>query len=177
MFEPSSADKKSESKCISIWVEALTVADQAWAMMGAKPANTVVACFRADAVAAVPAQPGFAPMRTVWETAVVDNGDDTTSPNNHPGADGHAGLWGLLQGGGGNADKAKRLALRSALADLAEISPVPVPHDLAEEHIRIAAYFLTENHGGTRLAPEAYWMRAVRHLRRERVQKERDDSD
>lgn len=104
MFEPSSADKASASKCISIWVEELTVADQGWAMMGANPKNTVVACLEADAICGVPAQPGFQPMRTVWEAARLPNGD----LNTHPGAEGHAGIWGLIQGEG-NLDKAKKL--------------------------------------------------------------------
>jgi len=175
MFEPSSADKGSESKSISIWVEELTVPDQGWAMMGAKPNNTVVACIDADKIAQAPAQAGFQPMKAVWEKATVQNIDGTTSPNLHPGAEGHAGIWGLLQGGDSKADKAKRLALRSILADLADISPVPVPHDLVPEHISVAAYYIAESHAWTcGCHPDVHWMMAVRQLRRERVRQEKE---
>lgn len=37
----------------------------------------------------------FQPLVVQWEKAVVDNADGTTSPNAHPGAEGHAGIWGL----------------------------------------------------------------------------------
>lgn len=173
MFEPSSDDKASASKCISIWVEELTVADQGWAMMGANPKNTVVACLEADAIWAVPAPSGFEPMRTQWEVARLPGGELNTAP----GAEGHAGIWGLIQGGDGKQDKAKKSALRSVLADLAAISPVPVPHDLAQAYIETAAYYISEKHGGCCCTNEAHWILALRQLRRERVRAARETSE
>lgn len=43
MFELSTEDKKSTGQRLSVWVEELTIADQAWGIMGAKPAYTLVA--------------------------------------------------------------------------------------------------------------------------------------
>src|SRR4051812_25154527 len=74
MFEPSTDDRESASKCISVWVEELTVADQGWAIMGAKPACTAVACLQVDEVSAIPAQQGFLVMRAQWEAAKLPNG-------------------------------------------------------------------------------------------------------
>ena len=56
-------------------------------------------------------------------------------------------------------DSKRRKALRSKLADAAEISPVPVPHNLPEEHLHVAAYFIHEKGKGSQ---EANWISAVR---------------
>jgi hypothetical protein len=169
MFELSTDDKNSPGKRLSVWVEGLTVADQAWALMGAKPERTVVACLSVDSINAIPAQPGFSALRVEWEQAVTQEGDGKTVPNRRLGAEGHSGIAGLLQGGNGKMDSTKRKALRSALADIAEISLVPVPHDIPEDHIRLAAYFICEKgHPG---GETQHWIMAVRQLRRERARR------
>ncbi len=52
-FNPSSRDWKSPGKRLSVWVEELTIADQAWAIMGSNPKRTVVACINVDDILAV----------------------------------------------------------------------------------------------------------------------------
>jgi hypothetical protein len=54
MFQPSGDEKR-----LSVWVEELTIADEAWAFMGCKPANTVVACLTVDKIRAIVPQPPF----------------------------------------------------------------------------------------------------------------------
>jgi hypothetical protein len=172
MFEPSSDDKKSVSKCISVWVEELTVADQGWAIMGSNPANTLAACMNADDVCGAPAQDGFNPMHTCWETAKHDD----ESLNTDPGAEGHAGIWGLIQGGNGKTDKMKREALRSVLADLAKLSPVPVPHNFEQELVQVAAYMIAEKHEDCDCSSGKHWMLGVQQLRRMAVRAARESS-
>ena len=72
LFELSSEDKASLGQRASIWVEELTIADQAWDFMGANPARTIVACLNVDDVHAIPAQPGFSRLRCEWELGRVD---------------------------------------------------------------------------------------------------------
>jgi hypothetical protein len=166
MFKPSSKDENSEGKRLSVWVEALTVADQGWDFMGAKPTNTVVACLNVDAIRSIQPPDLFDPLDVEWELAKLDDG----SPNTKPGAEGHAGISGLIQGGNGKIDSLKRKTLRSKLADIAEISPVPVPHDIPEDCLCVAAYFISENHLACTDSQESHWISAIRQLRRARVQ-------
>lgn len=170
MFEPSSSDEESPSKRISVWVEELTVADQGWAMMGSNPANTVAACLNADDIITAAVPPEFQPMRTCWETARLDDG----SVNTHPGAEGHAGIWGLIQGGKGKQDSKRRGALRSILADLAKLSPVPVPHKFEHQHVAVAAYYIAEKHGTCGCSNDRHWILAVQQLRRSVVRAVRE---
>ena len=163
LFKPSSDDEESPGKRLSIWVEELTLPDQGWAFMGCDPAKTMVACLNVDAIRAIQPPEPFDPLGAEWEQALLPDG----SVNNLPGAEGHAGITGLLQGGNGKMDSKRRKALRSKLADAAEISPVPVPHNLSEEHLRVAAYFIHEKGKGSQ---EANWISAVRQLRRATVQ-------
>jgi len=165
MFELSGKDKASPGHRLSVWIEELTVADQGWAFMGSRPVNTVVACLNVDDIRAMPRQQPFDALDVQWEQSVFEDG----TANHLPGAEGHAGIAGLNQGGNGKKDGNRRRALRSMLADIAEISPVPVPHDIPEEHLKIAAYFISENGeqpGGT---CEMHWISAIRQLRRARV--------
>jgi hypothetical protein len=173
MFQPSSDDERSPGKRLSIWVEDLTIADEAWTIMGAKPNNSVVACLESEAIRGIPAPTGFHPLRVEWELAVVDGLGGSKVPDTRPGAIGHAGIWGLIQGADNKTDKDKRRALRSALADVARLSPVPVPHDLSEDYLRIAAYYVAASHGECTCGPRAHWVMAIRQLRRERVRAER----
>jgi hypothetical protein len=173
MFELSSEDKASPGKRLSVWVEELTIADQAWDFMGAKPESTVVACLDVGKIGAIPPEPSFTPLRVEWEQALMDDGSGIKVPNTQPGAEGHAGIAGLKQGGNGKTDTNQRKALRSALADIADISPVPVPHNISEVDLRYAAYFICENQGPRDTTAEVHWINAVRQLRRARVRQHR----
>jgi hypothetical protein len=168
MFELSTADKAAAVPRLSVWVEALTVADQAWDFMGSNPARTVVACLSVDKVSAIHAQPGFAALRVEWEQAMIDDGNGNKTPNIRPGAEGHAGIAGLNQGGG-KADSNKRKALRSALADIAGISDVPVPHQFEPEHLKVAAYYISRKPEQSTGTPDGDWIKAIRQLRRARA--------
>ncbi len=165
MFKPSSSDEKSPGKRLSIWVEELTIADQGWSIMGSEPSNTVVACLNVDEIRAVAPPTPFQSLEVEWERALTEDGE----PNTHPGAEGHAGITGLLQGGNGKMDKERRKLLRSILADKANISPVPVPHDIPEEHIRLAAFYISEKADQKAGLQMLDWIKAIRQLRRERV--------
>jgi hypothetical protein len=123
----------------------------------------MVACLNVDEIRAIQPPEPFDLLGAEWEQALLPDG----TVNTMPGAEGHAGITGLLQGGNGKADSKRRKALRSMLADAAEISPVPVPHDLPEEHLRVAAYYIHEKGKGSQ---EADWICAVRQLRRATVQ-------
>ncbi len=59
-----------------------------------------------------------------------------------------------------------RKDLRSRLADIADISADSVPHNIPEEHIRVAAYFIHENTYGD---SDECWIDAIRQLRRSRA--------
>ena len=165
-FKPSSEDERSPGKRLSIWVEELTIADQAWAIMGSRPNKTVVVCLSVDDIVAVESPAPFHSLVPEWERALLDDG----SVNTHPGAEGHAGISGLCQGReNSKTDKELRKALRSRLADKARVSPVPVPHEIPEEHLRIAAYFIFEKGIGNSGSQDDHWVGAVRQLRRARV--------
>lgn len=166
MFELSSEDKEAEVPRLSVWVESMTVADQAWDFMGSNPARTVVACLTVDAVHAILAQPGFTRLRVEWERAMTVDSNGNKVPNTRPGAEGHVGIAGLNQGGSGKTDSLKRKALRSALADAARVSNLPVPHQFEDAHLQYAAYHIwLKAHQRTETA-EGDWIEAIRQLRR-----------
>lgn len=165
IFELTQEDKNSPGKRLSVWVEELTVADQAWCFMGSKPKNSLAACLHVDEIREINPPEGFARLDVEWEQAL--NPDRTV--NDRPGAEGHSGISNLHQGGEGKQDKARRMRLRLCLADIAKLSPVPVPHDIPDEHLRVAAYFIHEKNGERGASDEANWIKAVRQLRRARV--------
>lgn len=169
MFELSSEDKAAPVPRLSLWVETLTVADQAWDFMGSNPARTVVACLSVDKIHAMPAQPAFATLRVEWERAMVVDASGNMNANTRPGAEGHVGIAGLNQGGPGKADSNKRKALRSALTDIARISDVPVPHSIEADHLKIAAYYISIKENQRTGTPEGDWIKAIRQLRRARA--------
>lgn len=166
-FKPSKDDEKSPGRRLSVWVEAMTLPDQAWEFADRDPAYTVALCLGVDDIRAVIPPEPFDPLDVEWEKAKLKDGSDNTKP----GAEGHAGITGLLQGG--KREKDQRKELRSRLADKASVSPVPVPHDIPEEHLRIAAYFIYENGEDPDGTCETHWVSAVRQLRRVRVRESR----
>jgi hypothetical protein len=154
LFELTQEDKKSLGKRLSVWVEELTIADQAWCFMGSKPHNSMVACLDVDEIREIVPPNGFTRLDAVWEQAL--NSDGTT--NDRPGAKGHSGISNLHQGGEGTQDKARRKRLRLSLADIAKLSPVPVPHDIPDDHLRVAAYFIYEKHVERGDSEEVNWI-------------------
>jgi hypothetical protein len=172
MFELSSEDKAALGQRLSIWVEELTIADQAWTFMGANPERTVVACLNVAAIHAIPAEPGFNSLRVEWEQALIDGGNGHKVPNTKPGAEGHAGIAGLNQGGNGITHRNQRKSLREALAEITTISPVPVPHDIPEEHLLVAAFYISLDPIRATGSDSRNWIEAIRQLRRERVKQE-----
>ena len=161
----SSPEKKSEYKRLSIWAEDLTIADQAWDFMGKNPKHTVVACSDVERIRAIEPPKGFDGLNAVWKKA--RNRDGT--PNERPGAEGHAGITNLYQGHE-RRDKEKRSDLRSRLADAFDISPVPVPHQFTDEELRLEAYLHYVMNGMEGNDPEIHWIQAIRQQRRARVQ-------
>jgi hypothetical protein len=172
MFELSTDDKNSPGKRLSVWLEELTVADQAWAFMGANPERTVVACLNVDSIHAMPVQPGFSSLRVEWEQGLTEDASGNKLPNTLPGGEGHAGIANLHQGADNKTDSKKRKALRSILADIAKISPVLVPHDIPEEHIQIAAFFISLKPDQSTGSQAQDWIKAIRQLRRDRVKQD-----
>ena len=102
-FKPSSDDEESPGQRRSIWVEGLTLPDQAWDFTGRDPEKAVVACLNVDDIRAVVPPEPFNELGVEWEQAQLQDG----RANNHPGSEGHAGISGLLQGG--NRKKDERL--------------------------------------------------------------------
>jgi hypothetical protein len=168
-FKPSSSDLESPGKRLSVWVEELTIADQGWAIMGSNPRKTVVVCLNVDDILKIEPPAPFHSLSTEWERALLADG----TVNTHPGAEGHAGIAGLCQGHERNkTDKNLRKALRSRLADRAKISPVPVPHDISERNLCVAAYFIFEKDRESSGSREQHWVSAIRQLRRARVREQ-----
>jgi hypothetical protein len=168
MFELSSPEKRSEHKRLSIWAEELTVADQAWDFMGKNPKHTVAACTDVDRIRVIEPPQGFDHLDAVWEKA--KNRDGT--PNDRPGTEGHAGLTNLYQGHE-RRDKEKRSDFRSKIADVFDISPVPVPHEFIDDELRPEAFFHYEEHRAADDDPEMHWIQAIRHMRRKMVKEQK----
>lgn len=171
MFELSSADKKSPCQRLSIWVEQLTIADQAWGFLTRKPRQAIVLCLSVDEVHEIPAPVGLASLRVEWEKGFGLDQLGAEVPDTRPGASGHCGIAGLNQA---KSNKNQRKGLRSALADIAKISPVPVPHEFPQDQLRIAAFFIFENRGRADAPPETHWVEAIRQFRRALVSEKAD---
>ncbi len=84
MFELSSDDKRSPGKRLSVWVESLTVADQAWDFLGSKPAYTVVACLTVLDIHTIPQEEGFRHLQVEWEQALCENETGAKVPEVDP---------------------------------------------------------------------------------------------
>jgi hypothetical protein len=164
LFELSETDKNAPIPRLSVWVEELSVADQAWDFMGSRPKNTLVACLTVDAVRSINTPEGFAAPDVEWEKALLPDG----SPNERPGAQGHCGISNLNQGGNGKQDgaKAKRKLIRMKLADAARLSRVPVPHRFDDQHLRVAAFYISTKPEHRSDSCEGHWISAIRQMRR-----------
>ena len=157
MFELSSKDKEAGIPRLSVFVHDLTTADEAWAILGGNPKNTVVACANVETVNQVfetDKQKNIITLVVQWERAASDS----------PGAAGHCGIANLNIG-----DKVTRRTLRSKLADAFRLSPVPVPHNFQDEELRVTAYYISigdADNADHESDQERNWYRAIRELRR-----------
>ena len=119
-FELSSEDKAQPVPRLSVWVEGLTTAQQAWVLVGAVPTRNWVVLLNADAVRA--AETGTEPKLDVhWERATMLTPAGERVLEMRPGWDGHAGITNLDCG-----NKPHRAALRLYLADIAEMRVLTV---------------------------------------------------
>jgi len=127
MFVLSTADKTSDRAHLSVFVEELTVADQAWAILGSKPNYTVVACASVVMINSVSV--------TRPDNAIVEQLDVQWEPPSNqtdPGAEGHCGIFNVYH----PSSKTLERALRSKLADQFRLSPVPVPHNFSDDEVQ-----------------------------------------
>lgn len=122
-FELSTLDKQSELQSLSVWAERLTSPEQAREFMGEKKdAYSLFCSFMVDQIRALRPDPDnkdVGSLDVVWDPLVVMQGE-TGAPDPRPGAEGHAGITGLLRPLG--LPKPHFFSLRSQLADLANIT-------------------------------------------------------
>jgi hypothetical protein len=126
-FELSSEDQKEESPRLSVWAESLTTEEEAWHLMGAKPQYCLSLRLQPEAVRKIiptPIEPEIKPLDVVWYPLFVLDQEGGKSPDARPGAQGHAGISGLKCNESPN--RAQRKSIRSQLADLAKLSPLPI---------------------------------------------------
>jgi hypothetical protein len=105
-FELSSEDKASDLQSLTVWAEDLTPADRARALMAKnKAAYRLVLFLNTSDIRAIktPADCPIPTLDTVWDL------------DSRPGAEGHAGIIGLMRPTGGNRESYK--ALRTRLVD------------------------------------------------------------
>ncbi len=152
MFELTSDDKKSPVPRLSVFAEELTIADQAWAILGCQPKHTVVACAQVERINSLSNAAGIR-TEVQWDR-VLDS--------DAPGIDGHCGIANLNQG-----DKRQRRELRSQLADQFRLSKVPVPHNFSEKELQVAAFYIYERDVDSN-SPESHWVSAIRNMRRKK---------
>ena len=63
--------------------------------------------------------------------------------------------------------------MRSKIADAFDISPFPVPHEFAEDELRLEAYLDYERNRAYGEDSDLHWIQAVRQMRRAKVQEHR----
>lgn len=118
-FAPSSQDEASPLQSVSVFVERLTMPEQA--AMFVAPRYTLALRLSVDAIRALrpePDVPEVPSLDVVWE--VLTNADG--SPDTRPGASGHAGITGLVR-----PNAIRRSVYRSyrlQLADLAQATGI-----------------------------------------------------
>ncbi|MFN8495730.1 MAG: hypothetical protein U0350_49520 [Caldilineaceae bacterium] len=113
-FSLSTEDEKSELQSLTVWIKQLTSAITARELMGeTKSAYGVVLYLNVDDVRAIRVSEDFltAPLNVVWE------------PDDRLGAEGHAGIIGLMRPPGG--ERLKYKALRARLAQIATVEFLP----------------------------------------------------
>ena len=155
MFILTSEDKASAVPRLSVYVEVLTIADQIWAILGGKPKYTVVACGRVGDITGIETFDDVA-RQSIRHEVHWDPAESTL-----PGAEGHCGISNLH-----HSNKSRRKQLRSKLADVFQLSPVPVPSDFGDELVTSEMAKSTSKTGD----PVKDRVAAIRRLRRERAQ-------
>jgi hypothetical protein len=111
-FALSSEDRRDNPPRLSVWAERLTHAEEAWQLMGGKPAYRLVVRMNVDVIRALrpnPELPELPDLDVQWHPLVSEAG----TPDMRAGADGHAGIVGLHVG-----SAAQRKSWRRRLARL-----------------------------------------------------------
>lgn len=104
-FSLSSDDEKSELKSLSVWAKDLTASQKARELMGeSRFAYRLVLYLNVDNIRSIQDDFPFMPLNVVWDL------------DPRPGAEGHAGIIGLMRPPSGI--KAHYKALRVRLADI-----------------------------------------------------------
>lgn len=119
-FELSTEDKQGTPPRLSVWAERLTTPRQAWALVGERPEYQLALRLNVDAIRALrpePDSPDVPSLDVQWERLMMADGNDQWVPDPRPGAEGHAGIAGLVRGG--PVIRLHTQSLRSQLADLA----------------------------------------------------------
>ena len=116
-FQLSDSDKKAIPPAISVYAQDRTTPRQVLALLAAGDkyshvAALSVAAIRAISLVSLPPDNAFTWLDCVWIMARLADG----SPDERPGADGHAGIIGLVAAG---LPKADRKQLRFLLAEIA----------------------------------------------------------
>lgn len=119
MFAFSDVERRLPIQSLSVWVEAVTPAPQAWQLSGSKPLTRILLHLTSDAIRQVLVTPDQG-LDVVWERAVIDQPDGSAIPDTRQGADGHAGVRHLEKGSSGQ----RRLA-RFRLAEAAKAELLP----------------------------------------------------
>lgn len=121
-FTLSQADKVAELKVLSVWVDHLTTPQQAREFMESdKQSYRLVARFNVDQVRVLrpsPDSPRVPYLDVVWDRLMIDQ-DGEKVPDTRLGAEGHAGITGLIRPEG--VERIYYKSLRSKLADLATV--------------------------------------------------------
>ncbi len=118
-FELSTSDKAQKPPRLSVYVFGLTTEEQACALVGDGTTHRLILRLPVARIRALVV--GEHRLDAVWDEAVLDDG----SPDMRPGAEGHAGITGLVRPPGMDKIRFKRLSVD--LADLASEDYIELP--------------------------------------------------
>jgi hypothetical protein len=124
-FELSTEDRNDPVPRLSVWAERLTTPRQAWELMGRKEWYRLVLRINVDDIRSLrpePDSPAVPSLDVQWHPLMIGNEQEATVPDARPGADGHAGITGLMRQIGGTVNKLHTKSFRLQLADLATFS-------------------------------------------------------
>jgi hypothetical protein len=118
-FELSTEDKRYDPPLLSVWAQQLTTPEQALGFLTNRDACKFFSVLSADDIRLLRPEPDLADVKSldvVWDPrTIIQNGNEVLDTS--PGADGHAGIIGLLRPPG--LPKLHYRSLRFKLADLA----------------------------------------------------------
>jgi len=118
-FELSTEDKRYDPPLLSVWAERLTTLEQAHGFLTNKEACKFFSALSVDDIRALRPEPDLADVRSldvVWDPRTIIQ-DEKDLLDTSPGADGHAGIIGLMRPPG--LPKLHYRNLRFKLSDLA----------------------------------------------------------